>query len=448
MRILHTADWHLGRQIEGRSRLAEQEEFLDTLCEIVDQEHVDLILVAGDIFDSANPGAQVERLYYHSLERLAGNGNRVVVVIGGNHDSPDRIQAADPLAVKHGISLVGYPNEHLPKGVAPTGAGRVDTGPGWMEVFCPGSGESAVICVLAYPSESRLREVFTESLDDENQRTAYSDKIRSLVYGGSTHFRKDAVNLILGHLYVIGGEESDSERQIQLGGAFAVEPNVFGTTADYVSLGHLHRPQEVTACQVPCRYSGSPLEYSFSEAGQQKEVVIVEVIPEKRRSWPREPHSSHEEMHLDKTHGAEADRMSTAFRLERIPLSCGKPLKRYRASTIEEAFQWCSDPRNHSAWVSLEIGCEEPLGTAEVAALRKEHPSIATIRWTGAREVFDPFEKRISEMPLVERFKLFCQRQMGKNPEPELVDLFLELVHDETDDSDAVQPGLGGGFLL
>ena len=70
-----------------------------------------------------------------------------------------------------------------------------------MEVFCPGSGESAVICVLAYPSESRLREVFTESLDEENQRTAYSDKVRALVHGGSTHFRKDAVNLILCLLY-------------------------------------------------------------------------------------------------------------------------------------------------------------------------------------------------------------------------------------------------------
>ena len=83
--------------------MAEQEEFLDTLCEIVDQEQVDLVLVAGDVFDSANPGAQVERLYYHSLERLAGNGKRVVVVIGGNHDSPDRIQAADPLAVRQDV---------------------------------------------------------------------------------------------------------------------------------------------------------------------------------------------------------------------------------------------------------------------------------------------------------------------------------------------------------
>jgi len=422
LRILHTADWHLGKTIEGRSRLNEQEEFLDTLCTIAEEEGVDLVLVAGDVFDSVNPGAQAETLYYDALERLAGNGKRAVVVSAGNHDSPDRIQAANPLAARLGISLIGYPNEHLPYGVGPNGAGRVATGPGWIEVFCPGAGESAVICTLAYPSESRLKQVFSESLDEEVQRAAYSDKVKALVDIVSVGFRKDTANLILGHLYVIGGEESDSERQIQLGGAFSVDPNVFGVSADYVALGHLHRPQEVKASPVPCRYSGSPLAYSFSEANQQKEVVIVEIVPEKAR----------------------APQVARACRIERIPLSCGKPLKRFRASGFEQALQWCSDPRNHNFWVDLEINSDEPLGTADVAALRKEHPSIVSIRWTGWRTSSHPQEKRISDMPLVERFKVFCRRQLGHDPEQELVDLFLELVHQDLDDSEEIPAPRGG----
>lgn len=446
MRVLHTADWHLGKPIEGRSRLTEQEEFLNTLCVIVDEERVDLVLVAGDVFDSVNPGAQAENLYYDTLERLAGNGKRAVVVTGGNHDSPDRIQAANPLAARHGISLVGYPNEHLPIGVAMTGAGRIATGPGWMEVFCPGSGESAVICVLAYPSESRLREVFSESLDDQIQRAAYSDKVKALVDMASTYFRKDTVNLILGHLYVVGGEESDSERQIQLGGAFSVDPHVFGVRPDYVALGHLHRPQEVRASPVPCRYSGSPLVYSFSEAGQQKEVVVVEVTPEKRESWPQSACSFDAEFCWEQTQKVKIQQLSPASHIERIPLSCGKPLKRFRTSTLSEAFEWCGDPRNHDFWVDLEIGCDEPIGTADVAALRREHPFIVSIRWTGSRAVFDPQEKRIAEMPLVDRFKLFCLRQMGHDPEPELVDLFLELVHEEAGESEAESGRYEGGL--
>ena len=163
--------------------------------------------------------------------------------------------------------------------------------------------------------------------------------------------------------------------RIQLGGAFAVEPNVFGTIADYVSLGHLHRPQQVSACQVPCRYSGSPMEYSFSEAGQQKEVVIVEVIPEKRRSWPREPHSFHEEMHLDKSHGVEGDNLSTAFRLERIPLSCGKPLKRYRASLSLIHISWyciafCHERRQ------VRIFALDRIGSIKMTAVSYTHLDV------------------------------------------------------------------------
>lgn len=109
MRILHTADWHLGRTLEGRSRQEEHEKFVDELCTLVRDEAIDLVLIAGDVFDSGNPSAAAEELYFDALARLGENGRRAVVVIAGNHDSPDRLTAVQALAQRHGATLFGYP---------------------------------------------------------------------------------------------------------------------------------------------------------------------------------------------------------------------------------------------------------------------------------------------------------------------------------------------------
>ena len=109
MRILHTSDWHLGRSLEQISRIEEQRAFIDLLVETCEDQKVDLVLVAGDIYDTYNPPASAEELFYEALERLSGKGKRAVVVIAGNHDNPERLCAASPLAYKNGIILLGYP---------------------------------------------------------------------------------------------------------------------------------------------------------------------------------------------------------------------------------------------------------------------------------------------------------------------------------------------------
>lgn len=113
MRILHTADWHLGKTLEGRSRLEEQAEFLDELNQIVKDEHIDVVVMAGDAFDTVNPPARAEQLFYESLSALSDKGKRQVVVISGNHDNPDRLSAASPLTNEQGIHLIGYPTNDL-----------------------------------------------------------------------------------------------------------------------------------------------------------------------------------------------------------------------------------------------------------------------------------------------------------------------------------------------
>lgn len=409
MRILHTSDWHLGRNLEGRSRLPEQEQFIDELVDIVTREDIQIILVAGDVFDTYNPSAEAENLFYDTLERLSDNGKRAVVAIAGNHDSPDRLHAANPLALRHGISLLGYPAEVLPVGMAPGGVKRLLTGPGWMELAVPGCDSKAIIYTLPYPSESRLNEVFTEKLDEESGQIAYSERVSRLFNEADQVFRADTVNLVVAHLFARGGLESESERQ--LGGALAVSPQAMPKGAHYIALGHLHRPQQVNHMPQTCRYSGSPLSFSFSEADQQKEVVLIDVTP------------------------------GSLAKTCPINLSCGKALKRWRASSLAEARLWLAEPSNLEAWVELEIMVDQPLEISELVELRKAHSGIITIRPIFP-ELNNDHEalRRLAEMPLIERFKLFFERERGLAPPENLVEFFLEMVNRRDSDGSGSEP--------
>ncbi|MDA8441280.1 MAG: exonuclease subunit SbcD, partial [Peptococcaceae bacterium] len=283
MRILHTSDWHLGRMLEGRSRIEEQARFIDELCMIVEEEAVDLVLIAGDVFDTVNPPAIAEELFYDALNRLSAGGKRAIVAIAGNHDNPERLCAASPLAVRHGITLYGLPKEVLvPSSLVQSNQGRVvrvAAGQGWVELHIPSCPDPAIVAMLPYPSESRLNEVLSENLDEEVLRREYSKRVQELFLSLGQHFRPDAVNLGMSHLFVRGGVESESERPIQLGSAPTVEIEAMPSGAQYVALGHLHRAQAVKGAPAPTRYSGSPLAYSFSETGQAKSVILVEGFP-------------------------------------------------------------------------------------------------------------------------------------------------------------------------
>jgi exonuclease SbcD len=398
LRVLHTSDWHFGCNLEGRSRLPEQEQFIDELVKIVTDEDIQLILLAGDVFDTYNPSADAENLFFDAMERLSGSGKRALVVIAGNHDSPERLHAANPLALKHGISLFGFPGEQLTVGTSHGGVQRLNTGPGWVELAIPELDEKAIIYALPYPSESRLNEVLTEQLDDDSGQIAYSRRVSQLFAEADQIFRADRVNLAVAHLFTFGGLESESERQ--LGGALAVSPLAMPKQAQYTALGHLHRPQQLYNTPGACRYSGSPLSFSFSEADQQKEVVIVDI-----------------------SRGGLAKTYS-------INLSCGKALKRWRANNLGEARLWCAEPGNQECWVDLEIMADQPLEISELAELRKLHSGIITIRPIFPElDADDPAMGRLSEMPLVDRFKLFFERNRGIAPPEELVRLFLEMAN-------------------
>ncbi|AWB45413.1 exonuclease sbcCD subunit D [Paenibacillus sp. CAA11] len=387
MRILHTGDWHLGRTLEGRSRLQEQEQFLDELVKLVREQQVDLIMMAGDVYDSVNPPAAAESLFYEAAARLTEEG-RHLVAIAGNHDQPERVAAVRPLVTQSGIQLVGLPTSEV------------------VHVEVARTGERAVIAALPYPSESRLNELLAGDGDEGELRLAYSARVAQLMKGLAQSFRENTVNLAMSHIYVLGGVESDSERPIQVGGAYTVDPSSLDIGAQYTALGHLHRPQAVKGGGLT-RYSGSPLAYSFSEAGQAKSVMMLDVSPGKDPV------------------------------MEEIHLTSGKPLVRWSSrGGLEEVRRWLDEGRDARAFIDLEISLTEAMSMADIQSLRKAHEGIVHIRPIYPGLQSEDTQADRSQLPIHELFRKFYQRQSGgAEPESELVDLFMSLLADHEEET-------------
>lgn len=416
MRILHTSDWHLGKTLENISRLEEQRQFIDELCGIAENEAVDLVMIAGDIFDTYNPSSAAEELFYDAVDRLNARGSRAVVVVAGNHDSPDRLCAASPLAYKNGIVLLGYPGSNAAvyrsrSGYSPI----VQAGPGWLELK-PGNCEhSAVIIALPYPSEARLEQLISPDSQEDKLQQAYSDKIAELLHGLSGKFREDTVNLIISHLYLRDGKLSDSERQ--LGAAMAVDPCSLPDNAHFIALGHLHRPQRIKSAPSPTYYSGSPIAYSFSETDYSKLVYIVEAVP-----------------------GKESE-------VREIYLCSGKPLRQWKAKNgIEEALRWCEEGRDKNAWIDLEIHTDRALTLEEQKKLRELNPGIINIRPVVAnqKESMISFESREGKR-IEELFRDYYRYRTGMEAAEEMLATFLEVINggEEEEETEAELGGEG-----
>ncbi|MFD1779596.1 exonuclease SbcCD subunit D [Fredinandcohnia salidurans] len=389
MRILHTADWHLGRSLEGRSRLEEQAQFLDELVKIVEEEKIDVVLMAGDAFDTVNPPAAAESLFYESISRLSNGGKRPISIIAGNHDNPDRLSAASPLAHGQGIQLLGLPTMDV------------------QTIYVPSTNETLKLAALPYPSESRLAEVLSESHEELMLRDKYDQRIQGIFEQMSKAFTPETINIAMSHIYVTGGSSTDSERPIEVGGAYTVASTSLPEAAQYVALGHLHRPQMVSRAKTMARYSGSPLAYSFSEAGYAKSVTILDAKP----GQPVE--------------------MSEVF------LSSGRPLVRWKAKEgLAQVYSWLDEGKDANAWVDLEIHVTNALSIEEIHRLRKYHSGLIHIRPVFEELEKDKLERTVStNTPIDELFARFYEKQTGgAKPEPELTRLFLELITEDEDE--------------
>jgi len=407
MKILHTADWHLGKRLGEYSRLPEQHEVLEEICEIAERELVDVVLIAGDLFDNANPGNEAVELFYKTVHRLSEDGSRAVVAIAGNHDSADRVEAPDPLARELGIIFHGKPDSEVRPFATRKGLKLLKAAPGFIELKLPRQEVPLRLLLTPYANEVTLRQFLGTDDKEEALRKILRETWQQLA---AEHCDELGVNVLVAHLYFMqkGGEapeEPDDERPIlHMGGAQAIFSEDIPKQVQYTALGHLHRYQHIGGAHGPAVYSSSPLAYSFSEAHQEKYVVLID---------------------------AEAGK---PVQNEKIALKQGRRLLRKKFSSAEEAVQWLK--QHPATFVELTLVSDTFIESDTKKALYDAHDGIVSIipEITGEIETGAHSKKVDLQQDIRQLFGDYFQSRTGQKPSDELMDLFNEVLDTEEEE--------------
>ena len=405
MKILHTADWHLGKRLDRFSRIEEQRAVMEEIVQIANDQKVDMVIVAGDLFDNFTPNTDAVELFYKTLKQLSCEGKRPIVAISGNHDSPKLIDAPDPLARECGIFLIGYPNAI----VSPIKAETFEittSEEGFLEFCFEKYPYPLRILHTPYANEPRLK----QELEGDKQVSLsqlLSDKWHFLA---NTYCDSSGVNILTAHLFMQPKngetlEEPEGERPIRIGNADMIYTDTIPPQIQYTALGHLHGFKNIGSEEKPIVYASSPLCYSFSEAGQQKYVAIIEAEPNK------------------------------AISLNKIPLTQGKPLVRKQFASIEEATKWLRE--NPNTWVELTLELKEYLRAEDRKLIYNTHEGIVflipklllTAEHTSSTELSLQDINFENITPLFESY--FKYKNGGIAPNQEILDLFNEAINIE-----------------
>ena len=381
MNILHTSDWHIGKRLMDRERLPEQIAAIDEIVRICDERDVDLVLVAGDVFDTYMPSADAEEVFFRAVKRIAGE-KRAVVIVSGNHDDGVRLAASAPLAAEEGIYLFGGGYDVVPVG-GERAVKAVASGEGYV-VIANARGEQVYINALPYPNEARLKEEKTDE--------SYADKLRRWIARGEAGFLGNMPHILLSHLFVAGGKVSESERDIDLGGARAVPVSLF-SAFDYVALGHLHKPQKLSG---NVRYSGSLLQYSFDEF-EKKQVILLHT-------------------------------QEKSLEIEEIPLSSGRKLVRLEEENAERAAALLK--QYPGAFIELTLRLSAPLTSQETQLLRAANDGLVSLIVRTRAASSAPVIKR-SSLSSKQLFEEYYRCVYGEDPASDLTQAFLELLEEE-----------------
>lgn len=262
MRILHTADWHLGKRLQGVSMHEVQSKFCDWIVNSVEENDVDVVLVSGDVFDQANPPTEARSLYFDTLSRLSQTGAQVVLT-AGNHDSPSMLMAPKELLSCLRIHVVGtWSDDSDPPLIPLTRRGA------------PGI-PMAVVAAVPFIRDHELERLAPDSSELQRQ-AAVVEGVREIFQRAAEFAEEkypDLPALAMGHLFATGVSTSDGEREIQVGNLGSVPASAFPERFCYVALGHIHKPQ--SAGEEHILYSGSPYPLSFSERNDTKRVLIL-----------------------------------------------------------------------------------------------------------------------------------------------------------------------------
>ena len=403
MRLLHTGDWHLGKLLEGKSRLEEQRHVLGQFVSFAEETKAEVICIAGDIFDNGHPSAAAESLFYETLKKLSNHGTRLVLVIAGNHDQPSRLEAIAPLVQEHGILIYGTPKTKLPSGKYGTFMVQsLDEGVFSVTIH----GEKVVFVCVPYPSEKSLNEILYKEEDEERKRAAdYSQKVKALFQQKAAWYEEDTVNVLMSHVFTLGCVKDGSEQGMILGNSYLLPLEVFPKEAQYVALGHVHRPQKAVGSQGKIRYSGSPLPYRLQETVIEKQCFFVELHP------GEEP------------------------RVQEYYFDNPKPIEKWVCRDYEEALKRCQEHQNRPCYVYLQIHTDTYIREEQLKELKKYKEDILEViplfsSWETEETGETFFEKSFEEL-----FSSYYTEKKGVEPEREVVELLLGLLEKEGEDA-------------
>ena len=407
MKILHTADWHLGKKLDRFSRIEEQRAVMGEIVQIANAQKVDVVIIAGDLFDNFTPNTDAIELFYKTVKQLSLGGRRPVVAISGNHDAPKLIDAPDPLARECGIFFIGQPFA-LVTPIETQDFKITHSSAGFIELQLASFPYSLRIIHTAYANEPRLR----EELEGDKQLAInqfLSDKWQALA---QEYCDSKGVNILTAHLFMNPKngellEEPEGERPIRIGNADMIYTNAIPPQMQYTALGHLHGFKNIGSEEKPIVYASSPLCYSFSEAGEQKYVAIIEAEPNK------------------------------AVHLSKIPLTQGKPLVRKQFASIEAATSWLKE--NPNTWVELTLELKEYLRAEDRKRLYNTHEGIVFLI---PKLLLDTEHNPSAELslqdinfenitPLFESY--FKYKNGGIAPNQEILNLFNEAINTSID---------------
>lgn len=386
MRFLHVSDLHIGKKIDGVSRIEEQKEVLSEISRVAVDKKVDAILIAGDIYDTFVPSAEAESVFFDFAAQLASE-KVAVIVVSGNHDDEDRLLASKNLASQFGVLLCGAENNCFAGLTA--GGLRVEKGGDYFITLAKGE-EKAFVITLPYFSESPAQRPY-----DRNK--SYPERVEEILKEISALNTDNSPTVLISHLFMLGGQPTEGERSIDLGGAKLVPPSAIPDNVLYSALGHLHRRQTVLKDRNIV-YSGSPLQYSYDEAGDEKSVTLFDLFD------------------------------NAVDGIEKVVLTKGKKLADLSVAGIENADAVLEGFTDRH--VRLTVLTDKPLTAEECRLLKEKYPNITEIRLTlTARD-----ENRITGRKYLgdyELFALYVKEKFGSAPDEELASAFKEIMSEE-----------------
>lgn len=390
MKILHTSDWHLGAKTDRRSRLAEQRKVLNEILSVCDREAVDIVLIAGDVYDQAVPTSEAEDLFFDTLEKLADNGDRVVIVSAGNHDDPKRIMANKYFAKKHNIVLAGdlHPVADVCRG---SKAKITCTEHGTVKVEVEGrtQTETAWFGLLPYPTEYRI----TEKSNAEN----YSKKVGEWANLVCSDFNKKDFCCVVSHFTAVGAEyeEGGKFRRISINESGVVNLSDL-PKADYYALGHLHSAQRLGSHAY---YSGAPLKLSYIQKTTSVNLLDVE---------------------NGKLKSVEQINLVSPNKMQKV---CAVGL-----DAVAEELQYFST----EDIVELTIVQDKPLLSTEINGIKERYPCVQQIKLmlTNMTKDSEIYINNRDKLEPKELFENFYKRVKGVAPSDKIVSLFVELMEE------------------